>query len=442
MRIKTLFPLSAMVLSMSLASGTSYGETLSEVLNKTLTEHPQARASLNRYRAEMQNIDVAWGGWLPSVDFAAGLGGQKKDYPDEFSNSEDEKSFTRKEASISVKQNLFSGFSTSSSVDQARHKASAEFLRLRNTLQDLALKVIDAYLKVLEHRDLVQMAEENLEVHNAIYQQISQRAKQGVARASDLSQIDGRVARANANVISARNNLQDAESEYRSLVGQMPGDLEQPGSYKVEMYETFEKALGAAVKHNPGLQATEFDIKASESQHSATKSSYLPSLDVEVDQSWKNNADGQLGSHHDTTAMVRLRYNLFRGGSDTARVQESAYRTEESRAQRDRVLRTVEESLRLAWAAYEFLGEQKQYLQQHKSSSEETVAAYREQFNIGKRTLLDLLDSENELFQANKSLSNSVYQEAFARYRIISATGELLERLKFALPEDWQQQND
>lgn len=442
----TIFP--AKLLSAALLAGCytfsplALSDTLEDVVNKALAEHPQALASLNRYRAEMESVDVAWGGYLPSLDFTTGIGGQKKDYPDEPRNDLDEKTFTRKEAALSLKQNVFSGFNTSSSVAQARHKASAEYLRMRNTLQDLALKVIDAYLKVLERRDQVELAEENLKVHDDIYKQIAQRAKQGVARNSDLAQIEGRRARANANVISARNNLMDAESEFFSLTGSMPGELEQPGSYRIELPENFPSALQKAVDHHPGVLATDFDIKSAESQAESAKSSYYPTLDIEVDRNWRNNADGLLGTHQDTTAMLRLRYNLFRGGSDQARVQESAYRTEESRAQRDRMLRNVEESLRVAWAAFEFTGEQKQYLRLHEESSKQTVEAYREQFNIGKRTLLDLLDSENELFQASRSLTSAVYQEAFARYRILGATGELLEKVNLTLPENWQPVHD
>ena len=441
LRLSRLWLQAGILAGCSVFSSLSMAETLNGVVNKALATHPQAQASLNRYRAATENIDVAWGRWLPSVDITTGIGGQKKSYPDDQPNETlGDKSFTRKEASFSVRQNLFSGFNTSSSVNQARYSAGAEYLRLRNTLQDLTLQITDAYLKVLERRDLIKLAEENLEVHNIILNQIAQRARQGVARSSDLDQIQGRVARATANVINARNNLMDAESEYYSLVGFMPGDLEQPGSYKLAIHENFDEALQASVSRHPGILATEKDIKASESQESATDSSYFPTLDIEIDQSWRNNADGQLGTHEDTTAMLRLRYNLFRGGSDKARSRESAYRTEESRAQRDRMLRNVEETLRLAWSAHEFIGEQKQYLRKHEDSSKKTVKAYREQFNIGKRTLLDLLDSENELYQASRSLTTAIYQEAFSRYRIVAATGELLEKLEIILPVDWQEQ--
>ena len=230
----------------------------------------------------------------------------------------------------------------------------------------------------------------------------------------------------------------DAESEFFALVGFVPGELEQPGSWKLELPGSVEAALVEATRRHPNVMASNYEVKSSEAQYDSLKSSFYPTLDIEVDQSWKEDADNQVGKFVDTTAVLRLRYNIFRGGADKARLQEGAYRAEESRAQRDRVLRNIEENLRLAWAAYEFNGQQKQYLRLHKDSSQESVVAYREQFNIGKRTLLDLLDSENELFQSSRSLTSAIYQEAFARYRIFAATGQLMDNLNVTVPTDWQ----
>ena len=418
-------------------SSLGFAETLQDVLNKALKTNPQTLASLNRYRAQVENADAVWGQYFPSVDVTVGVGKQRKD-TEGFSDGTNDKLITRKDASFSVKQNLFSGFNTQNSVDRARYQAKAELLRLKNTVQDVGLSIIDAYLKVLERRDMIDLAIENLKMHDDIYQQIRQRAQQGVARSSDLAQIEGRRARANANVINARNNLVDAESEFMALVGSMPEDLEQPGSWKLEMPESLDTALQNAVSLHPNALASAQEVKSSQSQYESQKSSFYPTLDIELDQNWKKDADGQPGRVRDGTAMLKLRYNLFRGGSDKARLYESAYRAEESRAQRDRVLRTLEETLRVAWAAFEFNLQQQEFLRIHEASSRQSVEAYREQFNIGKRTLLDLLDSENELFQSSRSLTTAIYQEAFARYRVFAATGQLMDVLDVSMPEGWE----
>ncbi|WP_257284089.1 TolC family outer membrane protein [Endozoicomonas sp. SESOKO1] len=409
-------------------------ESLEEALGQALRSNPQAKVALSRLKAEQKNIDAAAADFWPTLDIAAGIGAQKKDT----SPDTDGEKYTRKEASFSLKQNLFAGFNTWYSVKGSRKGAEAEHWRLYSTMEDLALQVISVYLKVLEHRDLVELAEENLDIHHEIFDQIERRASQGVARSSDLIQVEGRRARANANLISARNNLMDAESEYRALVGHSPGDLEFPGFGHLDLPEDLPNAIKKGRQDHPDVKAAELDVESSEYTYSSRKSSYLPSLDAELDQSWKRNADGQLGDYDDTVAMVRLRYNLFRGGGDRARLMESAHQAEERRSQKARVIRDIEERMRIAWAALQFIGAQREYLLLHEDASRETVAAYKEQFNIGKRTLLDLLDSENELFQSSNSLTTAIYQETFARYRVLAAVGRLLENVEFTIPTSWQ----
>ena len=414
-------------------SFSAQAETLNEVLTKTLAEHPEIQASLSKVKAQKKAVKIAKSDYWPTLDITGGAGKVKRQQ-EQFSNINGEV-HTTYELSASFKQSLFSGFSTINGVKSARQRSKAEKWRLQSSLEDVSLRVVDTYLNVLERRDLVELSEENLKVHDDIYYQIKQRTQQGVARSSDLAQIEGRRARANANLVSSRNNLMDAESEYLALVGDMPGVLEQPGSYNLALPENLDEALKQARKNHPGLQAAIFDARSSQSQYSTAKSTFFPTLDFEVDQNWNENSIGNEGRTRDTTAMLRLRYNLFRGGGDRARLQESAYRAEENRAQRERVDRNLEERLRIAWAALELISEQKEFLELHEHSSRETVSAYREQFNIGKRTLLDLLDGENELFQSSRSLSSATYQLAFARYRILAAAGVLLKTLQIMPPE-------
>ncbi|WP_257262983.1 TolC family outer membrane protein [Endozoicomonas sp. ONNA2] len=409
-------------------------ESLEEALGHALRSNPQAKVALSRLKAEEKNIDAAAAAYWPTLDIAAGIGGQKKDTSPDTSGDRQ----TRKEASFSLKHNLFAGFNTWYNVKGARKGAEAQHWRLYSTLEDLALQVINVYLKVLEHRDLVELAEENLDIHHEIFDQIERRASQGVARSSDLIQVEGRRARANANLISARNNLMDAESEYRTLVGHSPGDLAFPGFKHLDLPEDLHSAIKDSKQDHPSVKAADLDVESSEYAYSSRKSSYLPSLDAELDQSWKRNADGQLGDYEDTVAMVRLRYNLFRGGADRASLMESAHQAEERRSEKARVVRDVEERMRISWAALQFIGAQREYLLVHEDASRATLAAYQEQFNIGKRTLLDLLDSENELFQSSNSLTSAIYQETYARYRVLAAVGRLLENVEFTVPKSWQ----
>ncbi|MGB1270536.1 MAG: TolC family protein, partial [Endozoicomonas sp.] len=133
-------------------------ESLEEVLGEALLVNPQAKVALNRLKARQEAIGKAKAGFWPSLDIAAAIGGQSKDTPND---AEDDKhTYTRKEASFSIKQSLFAGFNTLNSVREAKKNSQAEQWRLFSTLEELALKIINVYLKVLERSDLVELAEE------------------------------------------------------------------------------------------------------------------------------------------------------------------------------------------------------------------------------------------------------------------------------------------
>ena len=422
--------------SLLLWNSQALAETLKESIAKALPVHPETKSALSRLRAEETSIGAAAAAFWPTLDLSGGIGQQRVE--NDTDQQSEETRIDRQEATLSFKQNLFNGFNTLNSVDSAKKGTQAEQWRLYSTLETLALQITDAYLRVLERQDLLELAEENLVLHNEIFDQIERRTRQGVARSSDLIQVEGRRARANANLINAKNNLVDAESAFRALVGHSPEDLEFPGFVHLRMPPDLASAIKQSWENHPDLKAAELDIESSESTYSSRKSSYLPSLDAEVDQSWTGGIDGQSTDEMQTVAMFRFSYNLFNGGGDKARLLESAYQAEESRSEKAQVMRDVEERMRVAWAAFEYTSGQREYLLLHEQASRKTVTAYRGQYNIGKRTLLDLLDTENELFQSSNSLTSAVYQEVYARYRVLAAGGRLLQNIGFVIPSNWQ----
>ncbi|MDE1463330.1 TolC family outer membrane protein [Spartinivicinus poritis] len=411
--------------------------TLEETVAKALDTNPQTLISLQRYRAGTAAIGSAKSGYLPSLDLAAGIGHQRKSSPGTRASGEDNTDFTRRELSLSLRQMIFDGFATSNEVDRTTNENLAQASTLSSTAENVALRVAEVYLNVLEKQQLLELAERNLKTHNRIFQQIRLRAESGVSRSSDLAQITGRRARAKTNVINAKNNLMDAEAEFFRVINLVPAKLVTPRPNQKYMPLNMQAAVKQATENHPTLVSANYDIKAAESQYEASKSPFMPRVDFEVDQAWDRDNDGVHGRDNDLTAMVRMRYNLFNGFADKARKEESAYRVEEARAVKKNAYRQVVEGLKLSWNAYRYLNEQKVSLKQHVNSSRQTVSAYQQQFNIGKRTLLDLLDSENELFQARQAYIEADYDELFSRYRVFNATGQLLPALNVKLPDAW-----
>lgn len=417
----------------------AYGQTLEEAVTQTLMTHPRVKEAFHLYQSRQYDNDEAVAGYLPKLDASAGIGYEYTDSPGvRDGDPRADKTLTRKEAGLSLRQMLFDGFKTSSNVHRTQAEADAQRYTLLSDAENIALRVAEVYLDVLRQNEIVELSQRNLATHEQILSDIQRRTSLGVGSTADLNQINGRVARAYSNMTAAENNLRDAQSQFMSLVNEMPGDLRQPSPDANFVPPTLEDALVTAKEKHPTLKSAIFDVEAAHQQHRDAKSGFYPKVNIELDSNWNDDIDGIRGHNNDFTAMVRMRYNLFNGGADVARSRSTSALEMQAKDIHMNAHRQVDEGMRLAWAAYESLGRQKDFLRRHVESSYDTVDAYKKQFSLGSRTLLDVLNTENELFEARRSYINAEYDQLLAEYRIINASGQLLDALRFTQPEQWQ----
>ncbi|WKE65126.1 TolC family outer membrane protein [Gallaecimonas kandeliae] len=418
--------------------GHASAASLEQTVAGTLDTHPDLRIVFSRYKAYQEQMRQAKSGYLPQVDLSAGYGYEKSDSPSVRAlTGGHDRSLHRGEATISLRQMLFDGFRVSSEVDRLSNEAKAEQYQLLSSAENTALKVSKVYLDVIRQKAILELANRNLESHQKIFDSIRQRTESGVGTSSDLSQIAGRLARAQANVMAAQNNYDDAVANYIREVNAQPENLVIPVPDADMLPKTLDEGLEMAKTKHPLLESSQYDVSAAQAERRGAKSNYYPNFYLEVSQSDNNNLDGFKGYNNQFQAMVRMRYNLFAGGHDSARVRETTYKLGEAKEIQQRTWREVAEGLRLSWNAYQSLDKQMSYIRRHVEASKETQVAYAKQFDLGKRTLLDLLDTENELFEARRDYLNAEFDETYARYRVLNAEGLLLDSLRVTRPPIW-----
>ncbi|MCE5364934.1 TolC family outer membrane protein [Pseudomonas anguilliseptica] len=421
MRFFALFPL-ALAVSM-----TAHGQTLNEAMQSALEVHPEIQAGINARLSVEEQMKAAKGGYLPRVDLLAGYGREGTDSPGTRGLNHNTETLNRGESSLRVQQMLFDGFATSSEVGRQRATVNARAYELLGTAERTGLTVARVYLDVLTRQELVRLAENNLASHERIYDQITLRSQSGVGRTADLDQAEARLAQARNNLITEKTNLADAQVNYFSVVGRDPGELTRPAGLQGHLPESLPAARQEMLANNPFLSSAEADVKASEQQYEAAKSTFYPRFDAELSRGMDNNLDGVKGHNNQWSAMVNMRYNLFAGGSNKADLQSKAYQTSQAMDIRNNALRVLNEDLGLAWNALENARQQLPIAQQYVDYSSRVRESYQKQFSLGDRTLLDLLDSENELFTASRRLEEVRFTELFTQYRIKATMGSLLK---------------
>jgi adhesin transport system outer membrane protein len=429
------FKLLALASSISLCAAMAQAETLTEAIGHGIMNHPEVKGAKNNKSAIKQDLKGAKAGYLPTVDLEVASGHERSNnnttrtsanrHPGEHGHS----SFWRNEATLSATQMLFDGFSTSSEVKQQRNRLKSAANNVADIQNAIAIRIIDAYLNVLKNEDLVRLAKGNLENHKNHLQQVQSRERGGRANQADVRQAEGRVSLAEANYYNSVGELDSAVADYIEAVGHEPKSLVKPSIPKAKIPSTQKDALAYAMENNPAIHSAQYDVDAAVQAKRNAKSALFPRFDLELSASRNQNLDGLKGANNDALAMVRMSYNLYRGGADIARKRERNSRLDEARESLEQDRRLVRENVQKAWNAYETASRRLSPLQAHVSASEKTREAYKSQFGIGQRTLLDLLDSEVELFNARSAYIDAKYAESFAVYEVLMNMGVVLDNV-------------
>ncbi|MGZ8261925.1 MAG: TolC family protein, partial [Methylotenera sp.] len=294
-------------------------------------------------------------------------------------------------------------------------------------------------IDALRYRELSQFAKDNYVVHKQLFDRIQERVDAGVARKVDLEQAAGRLALAEANLLTEMTNLHDVTARLQRIYGELPPEtLEAPTFFNAGVEPTSAEALKVAYNQNPDLLSTIEDIQASKEEVKTRESRYLPRLDLQARKNLGTSSDGQYSTSAADVLELTINFNLFNGFSDQNSVKQTAQKLNNSQDLRDKACVDTRQLVVIAYNDIEQLKEQLQYRTQHKNSIENAREAYRKQFDIGQRTLLDLLDTENEYFQAKRTLANTGYDIQFAYARTYAGQGELLNKIGAArggLPE-------
>jgi len=401
--------------------------TLTETIEETLKTNPQMLSAKNELMSREQEVKQAKAEYLPKLSIAAGIGEETRKAP---ATGNAEVDLDREELSLQAEQLIFDGLATPSEIKRQRARLNSLKYVVDATAEDLALRTAEVYLNVLRQTDLLDLTRKTLWEHQNIYDQMKLRSDTGVGSKADLDQIAARLALANANTVVAQNNLEDARSNFFRVTGVYPNleNMAKPTALGT-LPASADAAIEAAIEAHPTLHSASADHAAAKAQYKAAGSRYWPTFRIEAEKRWDENIGGIEGEDEDLIIALRMQYNLFNGGADKARRKQTAYLVEQSKDIRNNARRQVVESMSLSWNSHEALSAQMTYLNAHVEAAKATKEAYAKQFNIGRRTLLDLLNTETEVVGAKRSLIDAQYDQMFARYRIFNAAGDLLGAL-------------
>lgn len=420
-----------MAVTLACLGGRAGAETLAEAVALAVYGNPeigQAQANRNAIDFELRQ---ARGLYLPQIDLEASIGPEWTDR-----GSIDSEVLLRRELSIVLQQMIFDGFATDAEVERQAARVDAAAYRVFERSEFIGLDAVQAYLDILRQTELVELARENIVVHQETLANVQQRANAGQSSIADVQQTQERLQAAEATLVELQSGLEEARITYQRITGQPPGPLVRPVTIAAVLPGSMEAAIGQALTANPTMSLAIADLDTSYADFKAANANFYPTLDLEASATAGWDIGGTEGEGHSAQALLVLRYNLFRGGIDTANREEQVRRIDEARQRLLGVERNVEELVRQTYNQLNTATARLALLQAQAVLSEQVRESYRQQFTIGARTLLDVLDAENELFNVRVQLATTAYAEEFARYRIMASMGSLLSTLGIEPPPE------
>lgn len=401
---------------------------LTAALVDAYTSNPQLLAARRELAARDTLRPQALSGWMPTVTLGAGLSRSRNALETAVpTNTRTTYSTSDRNAALQLSLNLYRGGSDTAQLDRAELLILAQRATLQQVEQDVLLAAVEATFDVERDRRILALRELNLQNLRALLQATRTQYDLGERTEADLAQAQSRAAQAEAAVSEARAALEISESRFVTTVGRQPGPLSSLQPAAVPIPSTAEIEL-AAEEGNPSVLASRFQAEAAARQLRAVEGERLPSVDLTASLSRQHT-----GSHNplyrqdqDTATIgVQVSVPLYQAGQVGARAREASQTEAQRRHELEDARRRALDLARQARQSLLASGERRLALEEAVRAAEIAIAGLRREGELGLRSLIDILNAQQELVEAQINLAGAERDDRANRYRLLAAQGFL-----------------
>ncbi|MGL4722839.1 MAG: TolC family protein [Desulfovibrionaceae bacterium] len=413
--------------------------TLQKTVSSALQYNPQLKIYQEGIEISERELMKARSGWYPTLDVSGQVGAAL--YNDQSTrrirafNARDNltkeagKLYFSNSVDAVARQSLFSGLATWGATDVAAYRIKSADFRLIDNAEAIALDAILAHLNVLRFKKIIAFSKKNVAQHERILVSQTERRRLGAGSVADVSQTQARLARSKASLAESINAYRDAVANYVRVTGVEVGDDLAEIPNIPSTFASYESALASTRSSNPKINALLMDVKALQSQVTVSRAGFMPEVYLEGAYNYSYAPSSVTTDMYAASVMLRMDWNLFNGLSDYASLRSDLARARQGRYEVLQLVDLLAEETKNTWNRYVASIEQKNFYSSARKYSAESLETYLKQFQVGQRSLLDVLDAENELY-SNSVLEVSASTDSVAtQYRILALGGKLLSNL-------------
>ncbi len=406
------------------SAGAAQAETLGQALAMAYASNPQLLEQRAYLRSIDQGVAQVLSGWRPTLTFSADGASVKRD--DYRIRGEQQRSVWRQDrsAGFSLSQPIFTGLRTVNSVDQAEHQVFAEREKLHSVEQTVLLGAVTSYLDVWRDMAVVELTTSNEQVLQRQLEASRDRFAVGEITRTDVAQSEARLSKARADRVSAEGNLQVSRAVYQRVIGKAPESISRVPSADA-LPSDLSVLLKDAVAVNPDLKAADYTVQAKNDAVGVVRSELLPEVKLVASATQLNDQSSSDDEMKVYSVGATLTVPLYEAGGVYARLRAAKDQAAQSRKALERVQREVVESGTSSWESLTSARAQIVAYREEVRASGIALEGVRREAEVGSRTVLDVLDAEQELLDARVNLVKAERNESLASYQVLSAIGRL-----------------
>lgn len=434
--MKTCGSLIALCAAAMGTAGWAQTSDLKSAIAAAIDSHPEINQAIQNKEAIEFEREQAKGLYLPRISVEGSAGVRRLENNTRRAIGIEDQTLWPLEASVLAEQTIWdSGYRSAEKRRQAARTDGAA-LRVGERAQFVALNVTRQYLDYMLQQRIVAASEDNIAFHRKLLGDLGEGVSKGSISIADQQQAEERLQSALVRKTEAEQDMTNAAIAFRTLTGLSIDQVSMPDPVTSAVPPTLDEAIAGARTNNPLIREAEADVQAAHAVVDEAESELGPTVTLEGRGRIGEDIDGFRGSTNDVQGRVVVRWQLYNGGINRAKIQEMTRRASEARFRLSQRQREAEDDVRTAWNRWDSEKKRLVDLQRQATVSDSLLVSYREQFNVGRRSLLDVLDSQNTRYNTQVRSETARFSEIFAQYQILAATNQLLDTLGLAAPSD------
>ena len=431
LRLKASCAVAALAVSAGLA-GPASAETLTDAFAQAYQYNPQLLAQRAQLRATDESVPQALAGWRPTVQFTGSAGREVAETTQSTNNvvATTTQYLTPRTLDLNLTQPLWTSGRTPALVRQAEHNVLSQRAQTVATEEQVLFSVAQAYLDVVRDQATVDLNVNNEQVLRRQLEATNDQFRVGEVTRTDVAQAESRVALAVATRVQEEGNLQVSRSNYQRAVGHLPDKLSQP-TERVNLPATRDEALALARAQNPNVIIADYSAKAAEDAVVATRAQLLPQVALVGDANKSDETQTEGRNVNSLSVIARMTVPLYEAGSVYAQTRAAKQTVSQKRDLLDDARRAAIQSATKDWETIQSGRAQVQSLQSTIRAAGIALEGVRQEAQVGSRTVLDVLNAEQELFTDRVNLVQAQHDLAVAEFDLAQQVGHLTaEELK------------